>query len=136
MVYYCLMIQVSISEADYEFTVHFYEFRNPLGLQCGECGSGGPPACCDDVQRNESCTNVRPFTCDTRFRFLLRPFGTSVETAPTGGFPHFTPSNGGNSETFNEAEGGFLALPNPFIITNSTSAWTVSVIFFGILISW
>ena len=124
MVYYYLMIQISISEADYEFTVHFYEFRNPLGLQCGECGSG-PPACCDDVQRNESCINVAPFTCDTRFRFLLRQFGASVETAPDTGFPHFTPSNAGNSMTFNEAPGGFAALANPFTITN-TSEWSVS----------
>ena len=118
---------MSVSEASYEFKVRFYEFRNPLGLQCGECGSGGPPACCDDhdVQKNESCLNETPFTCDTRFRFLLRPFGASVETAPTGGFPHFTPSNGGNSDMFNEGPGGFLALANPFTITN-ISEWTVS----------
>ena len=113
------MIQVSISEANYEFTVRFYEFRNPLGLQCGECGSGGPPACCDDVDQAENCDNVAPRTCDTRFQFLLRPFGASVETAPTTGFPHFTPSNGGNSEIFNEGPGGFLALPNPFTITST-----------------
>ena len=119
------MVQVSISEANHEFTVRFYEFRNPLGLQCGDCDSGGPPACCDDVDQAENCVNVAPRTCDTRFRFLLRPFGASVETAPTTGFPHFTPSNGGNSEIFNEGPGGFLALPNPFTIT-STSEWTVS----------
>jgi hypothetical protein len=124
------MLQVSISEANFEFTVRFYayEFHNPLGLQCGECGNGGPPACCDDVQRTENCTNVAPHTCDTRFNFLLRPFGASVETAPTGGFPHFTFSNGGNSETFNEGPGAFLALPNPFTIT-STSEWTVSLMY-------
>ena len=115
---------MSVSEAKFNFAIRFYEFRNPLGLQCGECGSGGPPVCCDDVQRNESCTNVRPFACDTRFRFLLRPFGSPLETAPNTGFPYFTPSNGGNSDTFNEASGGFLALPNPFTIT-STSEWTV-----------
>ena len=120
-----LMIQVSVSEANYVFTVHFYEFRNPLGLQCGDCQSGGPPACCDDVQRKENCTNVAPYTCDTRFRFILRPFGASVETAPSGGFPYFTPSNDGNSETFNEGPGGFLALANPFTI-NSAKEWTVS----------
>ena len=113
-----------ISEADYEFTVRFYEFRNPLGLQCGECEIGGPPACCDDVNRTENCINEAqadgPRRCDTRFRFLLRSFGASVETAPaTGGFPHFTPSNGGNSETFNQAPGGFLGRPNPFTITSS-----------------
>ena len=121
-------MQVSISEANYQFIIRFYEFRNLLGLQCGECESGGQPACCDDVQRNENCINVAPRTCDTRFRFMLRPFGAPVETAPSGGFPHYTPSNGGNSDTFNE---GFLVLPNPFII-NSTSEWTVSYYFYGI----
>ena len=119
------MIQVSVSEANYEFTIRFYEFRNTLGLQCGACGNGGPPACCDHVQQRENCNMTKPFTCDTRFRFLLRPFGASVETAPSGGFPYFTPSNGGNSDTFNEAPGGFLARPNPFTI-NSMDEWTVS----------
>ena len=126
------MIQVSISEADYNFTVRFYEFRNPFGLQCGDCESGGPPACCDDVQRNENCiiedAVVGPRRCDTRFRFILRPFGASVETAPTRGFPHYTPSNGGNSNTFSVGPGHFLVLSNPFTIT-STSEWTVSLMF-------
>ena len=116
---------MSVSEANYEFTVRFYEFRNPLGLQCGGCESGGPPVCCDDVQRQENCLNTPPRTCDTRFRFLLRPFGAPLVTAPTRDFPYFTPSNGGNSETFNEGPGGFLSRPNPFTITNA-SAWTVS----------
>ena len=125
-----LMIQVSISEANYNFTVRFYEFRNPLGLQCGECGSGGPPACCDDVERTENCTSedkaIGPRRCDTRFRFILRSFGASVETVPTGVFPYFTPSNGGNSDRFHVGAGGFLARSNPFIIT-STREWTVSL---------
>ena len=55
---------------------------------------------------------------------MLRPFGAPVETAPNTGFPYFTPSNGGNSDTFNEAPGGFLAVPNPFTIT-STNEWMV-----------
>ena len=114
---------------NYNFTVRFYEFRNPLGLQCGECESGGPPACCDDVERIENCINEDqnrgPRRCDTRFRFLLRPFGASLKTAPDTGFPHFTPSNGGNSDTFIVGPGGFLALANPFTI-NSTKEWTVS----------
>ena len=115
---------MSVSGASYEFTVRFYEFRNPLGLQCGDCGSGGPPACCDDVQRNENCANVAPRTCDTRFRFLLRSFGASVESAPNGGFPHHTPSNSQNSDTYNKGPGGFLALRNPFVINRDTK-WTV-----------
>ena len=72
------------------------------------------------------------FSCDTRFRFLLRSFGASVETAPTGGFPYFTPTkfyHGGNSETFNKGPRGFNAFSNPFSITTDTSEtaceWTV-----------
>ena len=122
-----LMQQVSLIEASYDFTIRFYEFRNPLGLQCDECGSdGGLPACCDDVQRRENCNMTRPFTCDTRFRFLLRPFESPVETAPKTGFPHFTGSNTGNSATFNEGPTGLLTLPNPFTIT-IMEAWPVSV---------
>ena len=116
---------MSVSEANYEFTVRFYEFRNTLGLQCGACGNGGAPACCDHVQQRKNCNMTKPFTCDTRFRFSLRPFGASVATAPSRGFPYHTPSNGGNSDTFFEAPGGFLALPNPFTIS-SASEWTVS----------
>ena len=116
---------MSTSGASYEFTVCFYEFRNPLGLQCGECGDRGPPACCDDVQRTENRTNVAPCTCDTRIRFLLRQFGSLVNTAPSTGYPYFTPSNGGNSEMFSEGPGGFLGLPNPFTL-NRTEIWTVS----------
>ena len=69
---------------------------------------------------------TEPFTCDTRFRFLLRSFGAS-EIALIGRFSHFsTLSIGGNSNTFNEGPGGFLSLSNPFTI-NSTDAWTVNV---------
>ena len=47
-----------------------------------------------------------------------------METVPDRGFPHFTTSNGGNSDAFNEGPGAFLGLPNPFNITNTT-VWTV-----------
>ena len=116
---------MSVSKADHQFTIRFYEFRNPLGLQCGACESGGQPACCDEQGTVSNCRNDRPYNCDTRFRFLLRPFGASVGTAPRTGFPHFTPSNGGNSEEFREGPHGLLDLQNPFTI-NSTAAWTVS----------
>ena len=117
-------MQVSV-RGNYEFTIRFYEFRNPLGLQCGECGSGGPPACCDDVDQTENCNKMRPYTCDTQFRFMLQPFGMVGAPGLDVGFPYFTPSNGGNSDTFNEGPGGLLGRPNPFTITN-TSEWTVS----------
>jgi hypothetical protein len=120
------LLQVSV-RGNYEFTIRFYEFHNPLGLQCGDCESGGQPACCDE-ERNDNATNCKndaPFNCDTRFRFILRPFGASIETAPNDKFPYFTPSHGGNSEVFKEGPGAFAALSNPFTIT-STNEWTVS----------
>ena len=120
-----VLLQLPGSKADYNFTIRFFEFRNPLGLQCGECGNGGPPACCDDVQSLGNCNMTRPFTCDTSFRFVLRPFGESVKTAPNSGFPFFTTTSGDNSETFNEGTSGLLALPNPFTITIQVT-WTVS----------
>ena len=121
----CSIPQVSLGEAKYNFTIRFYEFRNPLGLQCSACESGGEPACCDEQGTVSNCRNDRPYNCDTRIRFLLRPFGASVETAPNTGYRYFTPSNGRNSEVFNEGPRGLLSLPNPFTIT-STAAWTVS----------
>ena len=91
---------MSATEARYELTVCFYEFRNPLGLysvvhvmRLVDCNQ---PAACDDVQQKENCTTIAPRTCDTRIRFLVRPFEYPVNTAPNTGYRHFTPSNGGN----------------------------------------
>ena len=50
-----------------------------------------------------------------------------METAPNTSFPYFTPSSGGNSETFSEGPGGLLALPNPFTITR-TEEWSVRIL--------
>ena len=111
-------------KAEYDFTIRFHEFHNPLGLQCDKCKNGGLPACCDDVERRENCTHVRPFTCDTRYRFMLRPFGASLETAPNTGFPFYTTGNA-RDEIFNEGHHGFLGLPNPFTIVNK-QPWLVS----------
>ena len=64
-----LMIQVSITEASYDFIAHFYEFRNSFGLQYHVCDVGGPPTCYDDAQPNlEACTNSQP--CVTGFCVL------------------------------------------------------------------
>ena len=123
-----LLRQVAIVQADFEFTILFYEFHNPLGLQCSQCSSNaaGHPVCCDDIHRMNNCTNVAPYTCDTRFRFMLRPYGAPIGTAPSRDFPYFTPSNAGNSHTFPMGRpGGFLALPNPYTISHG-GPWTVS----------
>ena len=41
--YHFYDIQVSIMKQIMNFLIYFYEFRNPLGLQCGEYESGGLP---------------------------------------------------------------------------------------------
>ena len=111
--------------ANFQFIIVFYEFQNSLGLQCSLCSAGGRPSCCDDVERFENCTNIRPYTCDTKFRLMLRPYGSPIETAPLHGFPYYTRSNTGNSYHFPIGPHGFLTLPNPFNITD-IGPWTVS----------
>ena len=51
-----------------------------------------------------------------------------METAPSGVFPHSTPSHGGNSDEFSEGAGAVFSLPNPFIIS-SMSEWRVSSLY-------
>ena len=93
---------MSFNEANYNFTIHFYEFHTTL-IQC----------------LNDECS--------IRFSFLLRPFGTSAPPSiSTSDFPYSTPRGGDSNETFDEGPDGFLGLPNPFTITNQTGKWTVS----------
>lgn len=122
LMYLRLLQQV---HANFQFIVVFYEFHNSLGLQCSHCSVGGRPSCCDDIERFENCTNVKPYTCDTKFRLMLRPYGSPIKTAPLHGFPYYTPSNAANSYYFPIGPGGFLALPNPFNTTH-IGPWTVS----------
>ena len=113
-------------KANFDFTVRFYEYWNPTGL-CAECGTNGVPVCCDDPLLTETCQNTGVFRCDTRFRYILRPFNASLETAPSDWISqYFTPSlTNLNHETFREGNGGFLGSPNPNNLTN-TSTLTVS----------
>ncbi len=113
-------------KANYEFTVRFYKFRNPHGLQCGQCLNGGQPACCDNPERHIFCTSN---ACETRFRFMLRPYEAPVDTAPTKNtsFPYITPASSGNRHMeFTTGSRAFLGLPNPFHLT-STDQWSVSI---------
>ena len=112
-------------KANYDFTVRFYEFRNPLGLQCSQCLTGGQPACCDDSENNVLCI-LNP-ACETRFRFMLRPYEAPVDTAPTrdGDFPYITPATDSDGRIeFEIGPRAFLGLPNPFTLT-STDGWNV-----------
>ena len=111
-------------KANYDFTVRFYEFRNPSGLQCSQCLTGGQPACCDNPERNVLCSLNR---CETGFRFMLRPYEAPVDTAPTrdADFPYITPATGGSSRIeFEAGSRAFLGLPNPFTLT-SADRWNV-----------
>lgn len=111
--------------AKYEFTVLFYEYINPTGL-CAECGVGGTPACCDDFNFTSHCLHIGEESCDTAFRFIQRPYGASVETAPERGYQDFTRSHTNRyHEVFSKGTGGFLSLPNPHTRANRT-AWRVS----------
>ena len=113
-------------QAKFDFTVHFYEYWNPTGL-CGECGIDGIPACCDDTTLTDNCSNIGVKRCDTRFRFILRPYGASVKTAPSDNYEYYTRSVTNEiHDTFKQGSGGFLSLPNPHTSYNTT-AWTVSI---------
>lgn len=118
------IIQATVN-ANYEFTVRFYEFNNPQRLQCGECLNGGQPACCDIPGHNFSCSN----NCETRFRFMLRSYEAPVDIAPTQNtdFPYITPgSSGKQHDVFMTGSRAFLGLSNPFHLT-STDRWNVSI---------
>ena len=120
-----LLTQIALVQADFDLSALFYEYENLLGLQCSQCSDGSSPVCCDHEQRFNNCISTPPYNCDTRFRLMLRPYGSPIETAPLRDFPYFTPSSGANRYTFPIGPGGFLALPNPFIITQ-IGPWTVS----------
>ena len=115
------MQQVSVNEAKYNFSVHFYEFciLKAQGTQCS-------------IEDCETCVTNQPENqtknCSIRFWFLLRPYGASLTGAPTAmrEFPFSTPRGGDNHETFEQGENGFLGLSNPYTFTNSTNEWTVS----------
>ena len=118
-------------KANYSFTVRFYAFRNPLRLQCSRCLNGGQPACCDNpwpVVSNISCTLIT-VPCETGFRFMLRPYGAPVDTAPTRNvdFPQdyiTTAVIRDDSILFDTGRRAFRGLPNPFTLT-STDQWNV-----------
>ena len=114
----------SVVRAKYDFSVLFYEYFNPTGL-CAECGTGGTPACCDNFNFTSQCLHIVE-SCDTAFRFIQRPYGALVETAPDRGYDDYTRSHTNREhEVFNEGKGGFLSLENPHTRANLT-AWNVS----------
>ncbi len=112
-------------------------YTNPSGL-CAECqmqNTSNPlnrtlgPVCCDELPyKTENCNNVGDARCDTRFRWTIRPLGTSLETRPENGFAGFTDCTLSNttcpfsemSATFSQGEGEILGvIDNPIIINSS-----------------
>ena len=138
-------MQVTV-KADYTLTVKFINYTNPSGL-CAECLTrlgdvplnDIVPVCCDEMPlRTDNCNNVRESRCDTRFRWILREYGGSLETRPettsTSNTTHYFNSCGQSSaacpfsemsQTFEEGDMAFLGEPNPFLVT-STNPWRVS----------
>ncbi len=130
-------------------TVNFINYTNPTGL-CAECShplsdvasaDQLPLVCCNDQPfTNTNCNNTGEERCDTRFRWIIRPFGASLETRPVtipnaANPPYFftdcvmSPSTCPFSEmctTFGQGPTALLGVaPNPLPVSDFT-IWTVS----------
>ncbi len=121
--------------------VNLVNYTNPSGL-CAECQKplntsnieGTILVCCDELPyKSSNCVNTGNQSCDTRFRWTIRPFGASLEMRPTSGYAGFTdctlsPSTcpfSKMSQIFSQGLGGILNVTdNPLIITLKLS-WTV-----------
>ena len=133
-------------KADFILTVKFINYTNPSGL-CAECNTrlGGVPlnsivpVCCDETPlRTENCNNDGESRCDTRFRWILREYGGSLQTRPGSGLSltqrvyFFNPCAQAfamcpfseMSRTFEQGDTAFLGRSNPFL-ASSTESWTV-----------
>ena len=139
------IMQVTV-KADFTLTVKFINYTNPSGL-CAECLTrlgdvplnSIVPVCCDETPlRTENCNNTGESRCDTRFRWLLREYGGSLETRPEAAstdnllfyFNHCGQSSAvcpfsEMSLTFEQGDTAFLGERNPFL-ASSTTPWTVS----------
>ena len=127
--------------ADFTLTVKFINYTNPSGL-CAECntrlGEFIVPVCCDEMPlRTENCNNDGESRCDTRFRWVLREYGGSLQTRPEAANPKdlayfFNPCGQSiamcpfseMSRTFEQGDTAFLGRSNPFLVS-STESWTV-----------
>ena len=132
-------------KADFTLTVKFINYTNPSGL-CAECNTrlvnytldNIVPVCCDEIPlRTENCNNDGESRCDTRFRWILREYGGSLETRPEAansvdpsyffnpcGQSFATCPFSEMSRTFAQGDTAFLGRSNPFL-ASSTESWTV-----------
>ena len=136
---------------DFELLVNLVNYTNPSGL-CAECltrldqvtnATELVPVCCDEPNITDNCNNTGDARCDTRFRWTIRPFGSSLETRPpsipNADNPSFfftdctlSPSTCPFSEisaTFSQGPTGFLGVRNnPLTISKPDfTVWTVCI---------
>ncbi len=127
---------------EFILTVNLVNYTNPTGL-CAECHSNTTidfgPVCCDQLPYTSgNCTNTGEERCDTRFRWVIRPFGASLETKLGVGY-NFTdctmsPNTCPFSElstTFDQGPAALLGVTeNPLPVSNLAIVWTVSSVSF------
>ncbi len=146
-----IIIQV---RANFVLRVNFINYTNPTGL-CAECAvllsdvasvDQLVPVCCDDQPfRNTNCNNTGEESCNTRFRWTIRPFGASLETRPVtmpfaANPPYFftdctlSPTLicpfSEMSRTFLQDPLGFLGVASNPLPVVSRTMWTVSYLVF------
>ncbi|XP_064403173.1 uncharacterized protein LOC135348775 isoform X2 [Halichondria panicea] len=123
---------------EFILTVNLVNYTNPTGL-CAECHDI-MPVCCDELPfKSGNCTDTGEKRCDTRFRWTIRPFGTSLETRPSMGY-FFTdctisPSTCPFSEmstAFGQGPTALLGVtPNPLPVSKTNfTVWTGQIQFF------
>ncbi len=136
--------------SEFILTVKLINYTNPTGL-CAECqrplNTSHPtdtiPVCCDEQPlKFGNCNNTGEERCDTRFRWIIRPFGASLETRPPSipnadNPPYFfkdctmststCPFNE-MSTTFGQGPTALLGVaPNPLPVSSTHfTVWTVS----------
>ena len=137
--------------AEFTLTVNFINYTNPTGL-CAECetrlkdvtsADQLTPVCCDELPFiSDNCDNIGGARCDTRFRWIIRPFGASLETRPLSMpgaavppyfFTDCDPPGAScpfseMSTTFDQGPTGFLGVvANPLPVDpRGLTTWTVS----------
>ena len=135
-------------KADFILTVSYINYTNPSGL-CAECNTtlvnvnftldNIVPVCCDEMPlQAENCNNGGESRCNTRFRWILREYGGSLDTRPGSAMSDtqrvyfFNPCGQSfamcpfneSSRTFEQGDTAFLGRSNPFL-ANTTKSWTV-----------
>ncbi|XP_064403217.1 uncharacterized protein LOC135348800 isoform X2 [Halichondria panicea] len=91
----CVCTSFTSVGGEFILTVNLVNYTNPTGL-CAECqtrlinitsADQLVPVCCDELPFiSGNCDNTGEERCDTRFHWIIRPFGASLETRPSMGY--------------------------------------------------